>query len=207
MGSLHGRRILISIAATVLLLLGSSCFWAFRHGLGQPICREAPYSPPPAAFEDEDLVGTWEATYGRSSIDSLTFRHDGTFKQIYADPSESNYRYETQWNLWWVERGPDGLVRVHLEGARYYVAGIDIAEREGVEPQPYPGFWSGSGPPPSPFYDPFAEDHLFMLGELILAVRVDSSQELLLHHLWTHHDRGFPLYGCQHEHFRRVDSD
>ena len=205
MESQHVRRLLSVTGTTVLILLGCSCLWVSRHGLGEQICREAPYSAPPAALHDEDLVATWQATYGRGSVDSITLRDDGTFRQIYSDPADGGYRYETPWNRWWLEHGPDDLVRLHLEGARYYVDGIETGEREGLEPELSPGFWGSPGPPSTGFYDPFAEEHVFMLGELILSVRLDSSGDLLLHHLWTHHDRGFPLYGCQSEQFRRVE--
>jgi len=200
------RRLLSVTGTSVLILLGCSCLWVSRHGLGERICREAPYSAPPAALHDADLVGTWQASYGKGSVDSITLRADGSFRQVYSDPAEGDYLYETPWNRWWLEHGPDNLVRLHLEGARYYVGGIDIAEREGMEPELDLDSLGSSGPYPAWFYDPFAEEHLFMVGELTLNVRVDSSHELLLHHLWTHHDRGFPLYGCQSEQFRRVDA-
>jgi hypothetical protein len=57
-----------------------------------------------------------------------------------------------------------------------------------------------------PFFDPFAEELVLMVGELILHVRTDSSGELLLHHVWTHHEGGFVISGCSREQFRRVDA-
>ena len=140
--------------------------------------------PPLATFRETDLVGTWEGHYGGyagygQGLDRLILRADGTFKQIYKIEKQG-YVYETPWNKWWVERFPDGRVRVHLEGARYYVDGIEIAERDGLLPA---GF---GGPPAHHFYDPFAEGQekwVEMIRKLILNVRRVSSGELVLAHM------------------------
>jgi len=146
---------------------------------------EAPYLNPPATFQDSDLVGTWEARYWEAGVDTLIIRADGTFKQIYRDNYKKDYVYETPWNRWWVERFPDGRVRVHFEGGRYF---LGFTERGEV------------------FYDPFADELVKMPGELILNVRKLSSGELILHHMWTHSDRGFGLIGGETEMFRRVET-
>lgn len=170
---------------------------------------EAAYSKPPAAFQDSDLVGIWETRYMEWGVDRLILRADGTFKQIYHDHIVKDYVYETPWNEWWVERLPDGRVWVHLQGARYYNAGIREAELEGLhEPGPpdQPNFRGEMGPPPRSFYDPFGKEFLEMVGELVLNVRRTSSGELILHHMWASSDRGFAIIGGESEIFRRVET-
>jgi hypothetical protein len=143
--------------------------------------------PPPATFRETDLVGTWEGHYGYPrGTDRLIIREDGTFKQIYRD--EEGYVYETSWNKWWVERFPDGRAWVHLEGARYYLDGIEFAERDGLHA-------TSNGPPwPYSFYDWFVEAQekwsVEMVGKLVLNVRQVSSGELVLAHMsssWESH--------------------
>lgn len=163
--------LVIVLLVVVLVLSVTSC-----------IGWEAPYSNPPATFQDSDLVGTWEAHYWIGMVDKLIIKADGAFKQIYRDRAQ-NYIYETPWNRWWVERFPDGRVRVHFVGARYF---LGFTEQDEV------------------FYDPFADELVEMPGELILNVRRLSSGELILHHMWTHSDRGFGLIGGEVEMFRRV---
>jgi len=140
--------------------------------------------PPPATFRETDLVGTWEGHYGGyagygQGLDRLILRADGTFKQIYKIEKQG-YVYETPWNKWWVERFPDGRVRVHLEGARYYVGGIEMAEWDGLLPV-------GVGEPVIyDFYDWFAEGQekwVEMVRKLVLNVRRISSGELILVHM------------------------
>lgn len=166
-----------------------------------PVTCQAPYSNPPATFQDSDLVGTWETRYG-GAVDRLIIRADGTFKQIYR---EGTYVYETPWNRWWTERLPNGRVRVHLEGARFYIIeGIESAEQEGMYP-PYPP--AGLRRRPRAFKDPFGGELLEMVGELTLNVRRLSSGELILHHMWIPGDgAAFAIIGGEREMFRRVDS-
>lgn len=194
------RNPLLYVVVVVIGSVGCTCLSLLPYPPGEPICLEGPYSPPGATFHADDLVGVWKTTSGRTSVDTLTFREDGTFKQVYRDPAQRDYQYETPWNAWRLEWLPDEGVRVHLEGGRYYPDGIETAEREGLESYGEPD------PPPMPFFDPIAEELVFMVGELVLHVRVDSSGELLLHHLWMHHDRGFLISGCHSEQFRRVET-
>jgi hypothetical protein len=208
---MRGRRrrsLLLFMLVTLLASLRCTCLWWLPLPDGDPMCREAPYSPPPETFQESDLVGTWKTSYWTGSVDSLTFHRDGTFKQVFTDSPRGNYRYqirgayrhETPWNDWSLELLPDGGVRVHLEGARYYPDGIKTAERDGWQS------WGDPDPSPMPFFDPIAEELVEMLGELVLQVRVDSSGRLLLHHMWTYHDRGFVVSGCESEQFRRVET-
>jgi len=201
------RPVAVGLATAVLCVsLGCQCGWLIPWPPSDPLCAEAPYSPPPSDFGEANLVGTWEARYGRS-VDSLTIMADGTFKQRYEDRYDSSYVYETSWNSWWLERFSDGRIRVHLEGARYYIRGIGVAELDGgtldsadpdADSTPEPGVL------PHWFYDPFGRESLHMLGQLILTVRVDSQGELLLHHMTYSSQEGFGLTGCERKHFRRI---
>jgi len=156
-----------------------------------PACKPQ-YSNPPPAFQDFDLVGTWEAHYMEWGSDKLIIRADGTFKQIYTDHTAEGYVYETPWSEWWIECFPDGRVRLHLQGARIYKEGIRIAELDGMGspcPEEFPD--CASEHTPRPFYDPIAGESLNMVGELLLNVQRDSSGELVLLHMLLSKDQGF----------------
>ncbi len=179
----------VALLATVLLAVVFFCpvpLNSIRE------CLEAPYSNPPSTFRDSDLLGTWEAHYSRST-DTLIIKADGTFRQIYEDHYVQEYVYQTPWNEWWVERFPDGRVRVHLHGARFYEEGIRVAEE-------------GAGLERWKFYDPVAHDSVDTRTELILNVRIDSSGELILYHMWSPADEGFAMIGCERNLFRRMDT-
>jgi len=183
------------VLAVLILLTASAC--------------EGPYSNPSSTFQDSDLVGTWEAHYVARDADRLILRADGTFKQVYEDHTVEDYIYETPWNEWGVEHFPDGRVQLHLQGARYYNASIRLAERDGMSapgPEDEPDFWGEMGPPPFAFYDPIAKEALYMVRELVLNVRSDSSGELLLLHMWISSDRGFALIGGETKVFRRIET-
>jgi len=145
-------------------------------------------------------VGTWQTNHDEIGADRLIIKEDGTFKQIYEERVAyilRLYSYETPWNHWWVERFPDGRARVHLQGARYFYAGKTIADLEGM----------GFGPDPLPwlFYDPFGDEYLLMVGKLVLNVRADPRDQLLLHHMFFSTDGGFGMTGCQEQYFRRIE--
>jgi hypothetical protein len=201
----HRRTHVLLLAAVVAAQPTCCCVWALPQPAPDPICLQAPYQNPPSDFQENDLVGTWQAHYGQS-VDMLVLSGDGSFQQVYQDGHADNYVYETAWNDYDLERFADGRVRVHLQGARYYAQGTSIAENEGLQPEPWPGFYGESGPPAYLFYDPFAEQPVFMVRELVLNVRVDSSGELLLYHMDIESDGGFAQTGCQRRIFRRVDT-
>jgi hypothetical protein len=205
--TIESRLAAVGVAVAVLSVgLGCQCGWLIPWPPTDPLCAEAPYSPPPSDFEEQDLVGTWETRYG-PRVDVLTLRGDGRFKQVYHDLTQANYAFETPWNEWWIEQFGHGRVRLHLQGARYYIRGTNIGELDGYT---YPGPRGGSnssdgaGALPWLFYDPFAGEHLEMVGELILNVRMDSNGALLLHHMSYSSDGGFAMSGCEQDHFRRV---
>ncbi len=168
------RQWLMSIL-TIIFLVASAC--------------STPYSNPPASFQESDLVGVWEVHYSRQRADKLILRADGTFKQIYTDKTGQDYVFETPWNEWRVEHFSDGRARIHLQGARYYLASIRIAEGEGVSQY---------------FWDPIAKESVSMFRELVLNVQTNTSGELILLHVWISSDRGFALVGRDTEEFHRV---
>jgi hypothetical protein len=188
-------RSVVVVAPAVALWMGAVVvvLVLLRAAMGH--CPEAPYQVPPGTFQDSDLVGTWEARYGRS-VDRLAIKAGGTFTQVYEDHYRADYIYETGWNEWWVERLGDGRIRLHLQGARYYADGVTVAEVEGPD-----------DPFPRRFFDPVTDEAVDVRGKLVLNVRTDSSGELLLYHLWSYSDEGFALFGCERDLFHRIDTD
>jgi len=175
MRSVLSRWAIAFLTCTVLLLLSGCEVLRCRAG----------FSPPPLDLDEADLVGVWELPYGQYGVERLQLRADGTFKQVYEQCYEEDYFFETPWNQWWLERLPDGLVRVRLQGARYFLAGV--------------GRQAGT------LYDPFTRELIHPINELVLTVRSDCDDKLILHHMWTSGDRGFVIFGGESEFFRRVD--
>jgi hypothetical protein len=157
---------------------------------------------PPAAFQEIDLVGIWEARYSPERIDRLEIRDNGTFKQTYLDRTgPDDYVYETPWNHWSLERLPDGRVIVHLQGARYYLAGKELGELDGLTALTM----NDTVAEKKWFYDPFGKELIHMVKELTLNVR-DVRGELILHHVWTSGDGGFALFGGDVQTFRKLEN-
>jgi hypothetical protein len=156
------------------------------------------YSNPPLNLLDSELAGTWEGCYGEWGIDKLFIQTNGTFKQVYQDYSVDGYVYETPWKEWWAERFPDGRMRVHLLGARYYSAGITIAELDGLA-YPYAEYADA-------FYDPIADESVEMVGEVVLNVQIDAGGDLVLLHMLGSRDDGFvSLFTGKARGFQRVE--
>jgi hypothetical protein len=201
---MHRRFGLTKILALFVLAMSLACSPSRLASVVR--CLQQPYDAPPSDLDEADLVGTWEAQYAGYSIDALVVRADGTYKQVYQDHAE-DYTFETPWNEWWVETMADGAARLHLQGARYYPDGALIAELDGVGlpcPESEPDCWEGLDLPPYGFYDPVQEDTVFMVGELVLNVRCDSTGELLLLHMCPAADECFVVLGCEAGEFRRV---
>ncbi len=138
------------------------------------------FSNPPATLQAGDLVGIWEVQYGPNTVDRFILRADGTYKQQYQD-GPRNYVFETPWNPWSVRQYTDGRVRVYLQGARYYPAGIEWAEDEGfVASDPTLPAWKQADAAPHGFYDPVANELVEMPRVVILNVQTDLSGDLLL---------------------------
>lgn len=152
---------------------------------------------------EQEIAGTWVSHYNVIGLwpvshwleqDRLIIREDGIFKQIYRNAWDYCYRYETPWNEWWIEARPDGNMWLHLKGARYYVMGARVGEREGLL---CPNDDCSAGTPDA-FLDPFSDAMPTMVGELILVVRKSASGRTILVHMCASQD------GCGYEYFSRV---
>jgi hypothetical protein len=191
-GLRSGRRRRVLMGAILLAASAILVALAFvKPAQSFRFCLQAPYLSAPANSEDQDLVGTWRAHYDHS-VDTLILKPDGTFKQIYEDRYNEDNVYESPWNNWWIVRYADGRVRVYLEGARFYEEGPRLGEKGGAY-----GDWT--------FYDQVAEEFATAPDTLILNLRVDSTGEPLLLHLWSTGDEGFGLFGCERNIFRLVE--
>lgn len=190
------RKPLLLVVALLFVLPAAACV--------------APFLPPPANTQERDIVGIWETDCGKHCAERIVLRSDGTFQQMYSNPTVEDFVPETTSNRWWLEHLADGRVRLHLKGGRYYREGIEFAKLGGRElpaPAEFPDFWGKEGPPPFTFYDPIAREHLQMLDELVLNVRSTRSGELLLLHMWTSSDRGFAVFGANAEVFHQAAED
>jgi hypothetical protein len=167
-------------------------------------CAES-YENPPPEITETDLIGSWEVNYSENRTERIILNSDGTYIQIYNN-TQNNYQYESNGNKWWLEHFPDGNVYIHLEYGRYYLAGERIAELNGRKdscPLDFPNcHWETE---PRIFYDPYVKDTVEMVDELLLTIRIDQSENIFLHHMWTSSDRGFAIIGGQSELFRMVD--
>lgn len=107
---------------------------ATKPGIKDTKTYSCPVLPP--TFKENDLVGTWVASYRLNDRDILTFKQDGTYKQIYDDQG-AGQRYESDWQEWWVEHRESGYIRLHLKGMRRCDGPNSICEREGggIDPQ------------------------------------------------------------------------
>lgn len=120
--------------------------------------------PSSVPLHQNDLVGTWEARYGLTNVDTLILRADGTYQQTFEAP-ESNYYYKSPWNKWYIEHTDNGRFRLHLEGMRYYAYTIELGESGGRLP---------TGDPIS-FYDVDEQKTLKMTDQVILRVKDDNN--------------------------------
>jgi hypothetical protein len=128
---------------TLILILASGLLiaCALISGLQtqQPIPTQTPKACPtlPATFTEDDLIGTWVASYSLDDKDTLIIKDDGTYKQIYENPGV--ILVETDWQKWWLEWRESGYARLHLEGMRRCELFASLCEREGggLDPQEY----------------------------------------------------------------------
>lgn len=135
------------------------------------------YPSVPPTFQESDLLGTWQMTYGTTMKDTITLKADGTYQQIFQAP-ESNYFYKSPWNKWYVEYTTDGKPKLHLEGMRYCV-GVHICEA------------TGRGEP-TLLYDFIDRDLVELTNEVILRVTGDEKtpRGIRLWHLQIDEDTG-----------------
>lgn len=145
------------------------------------------YQNPPKSLEKTDLIGTWEVSYDEWGKDSIALGID-SFTQKYQDSLGQGHTYEFTGHQWQLERLPQGLVRIHLQGAKYFRLGVDFSNQ-------------------SYLYDSFANETLTIQGELVLEVRVTQANEFVLYHLTTDADAGgVSLFGNSANFFRKVSS-
>lgn len=162
------------------------------------------FSNPAFSVNMSDLAGTWVTQYYAGAIDSIALNDNGTFRQVYEDTSQ-NYFFDSYFRQWNLEQLPNGEIRLHLHGGRYFLEGISIAENDGRNnlKDPCQGTDCNWGLEPYMFYDPFAQELVPMVDELILVVQVDAWGKLILHHVWLSSDGGFAIFGGGSEIFHR----
>lgn len=166
-------------------------------------CSTKPVNPSPSLMIS-DLAGTWTTQYTLGTTDTITINSDGTFNQLYED-TRKEYVFNSGWNQLTLEKLTSGITRLHLFGGRYYLEGISLAETNGRKKpdEPCLGTDCTWGLTPRSFYDPYAEEIVQMVDELLLVIQVDSRGNFMLHHIWTSSDRGFLLIDEDREIFSR----
>ena len=168
-------------------------------------CSAVLVNPPPD-LNVINLQGTWISNYSIVSTDKLIINPDNTYRQIFENRSQ-NYVFDSGWNEWMLEELPNGVKRLHLDGGRYYLEGLQLAEKNGRKNPSNPCLGTDCtwGLQPRFFYDPFGDELAEMVDKLILVILVDSRGNLVLHHIWTSSDRGFLLFNHNREIFFRDD--
>lgn len=107
-----------------------------QQSIPTPTTKPCPILP--ATFAEDDLIGTWRASYSLDDQDTLIIKEDGTYKQIYENHPGA-ILVETDWQKWWLERRESGYTRLHLEGMRRCELFVSICEQEGggLDPTEY----------------------------------------------------------------------
>jgi hypothetical protein len=134
----HSRLKLFVILALANVLLAACALLSWPPAPKTEVAQSPATCPmPPETFSEEDLVGTWKASYSGGDEDILIIRGDGTYKQIYE--SFGSIIVETDWQQWWLEWPESGYIRLHLEGMRRCELFHSICRREegGLDPQEY----------------------------------------------------------------------
>jgi hypothetical protein len=162
------------------------------------------FSNPTSSITMSDLEGTWVTEYYAGATDSIILNEFGTFRQIYNDAYQ-DYVFDSGLHQWKLEQLAGGEVRLHLHGGRYFLNGISFAENNGRNniKDPCLGADCTWGLEPFYFYDPFAQEYISMMDELLLVVQIDGRENLILHHVWLSSDQGFAIFGGGIEVFRR----
>jgi hypothetical protein len=114
MKKMNNRYLMVMILLIGVITAG--CLSVQNLIAGEEKTQIAPCPPLPESFTADDLVGTWVAEYfGGEATDKLVIRADETYKQIY---SSEWLNFKSEWKNWSLERRPDGLVLLHLDGMR-----------------------------------------------------------------------------------------
>jgi hypothetical protein len=187
------------------ILLKLSIFLLLGFLLGISACTAGTYDDPPSDLSVSDLVGTWEARYGKDITDKITIREDGMYQQLYEN-KRTGYRYETSWDPFRIEYLSNRSIYIHLEHGRYFSAGEETAELNGMGipcPKEFPGCYFGTHP--RVFFDPYTGIDVEMLNELVLTIRKKPNGEIVFHHIRTSSDGGFAIIGGESDIFHRVN--
>ena len=95
---------------------------------------------------------------------------------------------------------------LHLEGAKYYFDGALAANGNHFPcPKGDTSCEDIANKIPIKAYDWIGDNWVDVSGQLALNIRMDSSGEIILLHLWKSSDRGFPIVGGESEIFRKTD--
>jgi hypothetical protein len=193
------RTLMILIGLLILCLGCGQIFLVIEKGL--ELVSEAPFDNPPNSFKVDQLVGSWMTKYSNSRTETLIIQPGGKFTQIYE---EGGNIIQTNQNYWWIEPLDDGRIYLHLEGARYYADGA-FDTKINHAPCPTGDIYCEEMATKFPIegYDWIGKDWVDMANQLILNIRMDSSGDILLLHLWKSSDRGFPIIGGEAEIFRK----
>lgn len=168
-------KILVGTITLVSFIACIACVAALYRFFSEWRFYEPGFLTAPTDLRIEDLVGVWEAHYGKGN-DRLILREDYRFKQIYTQ--SNGYKFETGWNVWELERLGSKGFRLHLYGARFFARGPEFAQLEGMHPpEGKMTAW------PIRFWDPFVEDFVEMPYKLVVQVRMLPTGELVFHHL------------------------
>ena len=153
---------------------------------------------PPETFVKEDLIGVWRADYkryewercerpgedetrkARSLEEWLILKEDGTFYQVLRD---RRGQIPEQWaqGTWWVERFPDGVTRLHLEGGRFFAGAVCYS---------FPQLTTGGG-----YYSSDQTGHklIFNEGAIIIVGWDKFTKELYLEYPFVGGDPDAPI--------------
>ncbi len=105
-------RCALTVSPLVLLMLCCSG-WALWVLFPRPSSGRC--GPLPEGFQERDLIGTWRMEDIRGQVThTLILRVDGTYQYIYENALDHHYRYESQWNRWYLELRPNRLAYLHL---------------------------------------------------------------------------------------------
>ena len=149
-------------------------------------CSLVPYEQPPSGLQIEDLLGTWEVQYSEKAWEKLVLQ-ENEFSQEFQDQYNGGHHFKQSGKKWEIKEFPDGRTQVLLDNGKYFLLGYSLSDK-------------------LPIYNPFTGEFLRPSTQLRLEIRTDSSGELILHHLYIDADAGFPLFGREHQFFRRADS-
>lgn len=103
-------------------------------GLSKSTCTAIPDN-----FKEEDLVGTWVASYSLNDREILMINGDNTYKQIYYLDTDSDVYYESDLLRWYPEYRDSGYIRLHFNGMHRFGELDSIGNRlgGGIDPKKY----------------------------------------------------------------------